>query len=80
MISDIIVIVSFPGMKSLEPPLLDLSSLYKYSNSAEPILILAASGSDPFSEIRSLATSIKRDDYTEVRIIVFVSLSVMSGF
>ncbi|XP_015834463.1 cytoplasmic dynein 2 heavy chain 1 [Tribolium castaneum] len=43
------------GLRSIDPPVFDLTQIYKESTSFEPILILTVSGTDPSSEIRDLA-------------------------
>lgn len=43
------------GLRSIDPPVFDLTHIYKESSPTEPILILTVSGTDPSSEIRDLA-------------------------
>ncbi|KAG5876642.1 hypothetical protein JTB14_012987 [Gonioctena quinquepunctata] len=58
-------VLSITGLKSLDPPILDLSSVFKESTNTVPILLLAVSGTDPTAEVRELAKTLSRE-YIEV--------------
>ncbi|XP_076274081.1 dynein cytoplasmic heavy chain beethoven isoform X2 [Rhynchophorus ferrugineus] len=48
-------LLKLSGLTTIDPPVLNLSNIYKESNSKEPILLLATPGSDPSTEILELA-------------------------
>ncbi|VEN39261.1 unnamed protein product [Callosobruchus maculatus] len=58
--------LNITGLKSLDPAVLDLHTIYKESNCNEPILLLASSGTNSFDEIGELAQKFQNGIFTQI--------------
>lgn len=77
-----VTLLWFPtGLRSLNPEILQLSSIFKETIAAEPILLLSTSGTDPSSEIKDLTRSkIGEEKYIEVSCIGPINLIDLYDF
>ncbi|CAH1986240.1 unnamed protein product [Acanthoscelides obtectus] len=58
--------LNITGLKSLDPAVLDLHTIFKESTCNEPILLLAMSGTNPTSDITELARKLQNGNFAQI--------------